>query len=219
MKITQRGFIVPLLLVIIALLLAGGGAYVYTQKNQANPVAVDITTQSQATTTAQSSNPAGIKTFVSEKLGIKFNYLVSEGEQVVEEGNSVYVGRHSGVIGQFVKEFSKDPKDDLATAIQKRLLSGISDKECAVEVSDSGSTSKAAITIVGSNGTMDDPLLENNPCPPEYRSTNGVRYFWMDKNHPDHFFFFSIGQYLISGEPPHSGGQWKSWQDTFEVIK
>ena len=36
MKNTQKGFIVQLLLVVIALLFVGGGAYVYTQNKQAN---------------------------------------------------------------------------------------------------------------------------------------------------------------------------------------
>lgn len=47
MKTTQRGFIVPLLLVIIALLFVGGGAYVYTQQSHS--------TQSQTVTSATAS--------------------------------------------------------------------------------------------------------------------------------------------------------------------
>lgn len=46
MKNLQKGFIVPLLLVIIALLLVGGGVYVYTQQKQnSQPAVVDQTTQ------------------------------------------------------------------------------------------------------------------------------------------------------------------------------
>ena len=36
MKTTHRGFIVPLLLIIVAILLAGGGAYVYMQNKPTN---------------------------------------------------------------------------------------------------------------------------------------------------------------------------------------
>ena len=37
MKTSHQGFIAPLILIIIALLVLGGGAYVYVQKKQANP--------------------------------------------------------------------------------------------------------------------------------------------------------------------------------------
>ena len=50
MKTTQRGFIVPLLLVIIAVLLLGGGVYVYVQKNQTNQSAI-VSATAEATST------------------------------------------------------------------------------------------------------------------------------------------------------------------------
>lgn len=52
MKIIQRGFIIPLLLIIFAILLAGGGTYLYVQNKQIKQS--DTATQStQATSTAQ----------------------------------------------------------------------------------------------------------------------------------------------------------------------
>ena len=55
MKISQKGFIAPLLLALIAILLIGGGAYVYVQNKQSNqPVVVSQT--SQATSTVVTSS-------------------------------------------------------------------------------------------------------------------------------------------------------------------
>src|ERR1035437_3168702 len=51
MKNTRRGFIVPLLLVIIAVLIVGGGAYVFTQNKEASPVVSGNVELSQATST------------------------------------------------------------------------------------------------------------------------------------------------------------------------
>jgi len=45
MKNLQKGFIVPLLLVIIAVLVIGGGVYIYKNKKTESPVVVDIETQ------------------------------------------------------------------------------------------------------------------------------------------------------------------------------
>src|SRR3989344_3293753 len=53
MKNTQRGFIMPLLLALIAILLVGGGVYVYTQNKQAGQPAVVDQTPQQTTSTAQ----------------------------------------------------------------------------------------------------------------------------------------------------------------------
>ena len=58
---TSKGFVAPLLLALIALLLIGGGAYVYLQKQSNQPVtgnaALPQTTSNQTTPPAQTSNP------------------------------------------------------------------------------------------------------------------------------------------------------------------
>ena len=54
MKNLQKGFIIPLLLIIIAVLIVGGGTYIYTQKNQASPVANGNVGLPQATSTSVS---------------------------------------------------------------------------------------------------------------------------------------------------------------------
>lgn len=59
MKNTQRGFIVPLLLLVIAFLLVGGGAYIFTQKKEASPVVSGNVSLPQATSTKQTNQSAG----------------------------------------------------------------------------------------------------------------------------------------------------------------
>ncbi len=56
MKNSQRGFIVPLLLIVIALLLVGGGAYVYTQMKQPNPSVSGDAALPQATSTMSAAS-------------------------------------------------------------------------------------------------------------------------------------------------------------------
>lgn len=56
MKTRQKGFIAPLVLTIVAILVLGGGAYVYLQQKQANPPATENVTLPQATSTIPATN-------------------------------------------------------------------------------------------------------------------------------------------------------------------
>jgi len=92
MKITQRGFIIPLLLVIIAVLLAGGGTYVYVQNKQANQVAT-VTPTPQATSTTQASGlqVADWKTYTNAKYGFEFKYPSESTVKVRQDLNYQYI--------------------------------------------------------------------------------------------------------------------------------
>jgi hypothetical protein len=79
MKKSHRGFIVPLLLAIIALMLVGGGAYVYTQKKEASPAVSGGLPV--ATSTAQTAN---------ESVSISLAELIGKNE-----------GRYPSKIGLF----------------------------------------------------------------------------------------------------------------------
>lgn len=70
MNIPPKGFIVPLLLIVIAILLAGGGAYVYIQPKQGNAP----TTASSTTQTVSVTQTSDRKTYVSAKYGFSFSY-------------------------------------------------------------------------------------------------------------------------------------------------
>lgn len=56
MKTHKKGFVVPLLLVLIAALLIGGGVYAYIQKNQSNQSAVTSIVQTSDSQTADLNN-------------------------------------------------------------------------------------------------------------------------------------------------------------------
>jgi hypothetical protein len=77
MKNSQKGFIVPVLLVIIALLVVGGGVYIYENKKVEIPAVVDTGTQptnqnQQQTNTQTPPVTTGLKTYSNS--GIEFKY-------------------------------------------------------------------------------------------------------------------------------------------------
>ncbi len=92
MKNLQRGFVVPILIVIIALLVIGGGVYIYENEKVEVPVVADNTTQqsSQAQQTNNRQNSAIIKTNpVSSAVPDKSSLTVSSpnGQEVWVNGS------------------------------------------------------------------------------------------------------------------------------------
>ena len=148
-----------------------------------------------------------VQTFTSEKLGISFQYAEQNfGHDIVvkEVGDKVYVyspPQQTIQQGQSVQEFSKDPKDNLTTAISKNFLAGISAKECSVELSSPESYQYPASYVVAQITYPKTPDLVpgqiSAKCPQAYSQTNGIRFFVMDRQIPDKFFFFDIGQYAF----------------------
>jgi|GEM_PF-4177149 hypothetical protein len=80
MKISQRGFIPPFLLALIAVLLVGGGAYVYINK-QANQSVVNASMQ--ATSTAQTES------LPSEQLPTASHFLLNTNSNLTEYENAL----------------------------------------------------------------------------------------------------------------------------------
>jgi hypothetical protein len=86
MKTSPKGFIAPLILIIIALVVLGGGAYVYTQNKQANPPAnenvalpqatstIPVTNQKTSTQQVPDSQTADWKTYTNTKYGFEFKF-------------------------------------------------------------------------------------------------------------------------------------------------
>lgn len=108
MKTTQRGFIVPLLLILIALVLAGGGAYIYTQMKQANPFVSEGTALPQASSTelAANSQTADWKTYVNTKYHYSIRYPSNLTITFQEEHDSVPPDQSSSFnLGNFASQF------------------------------------------------------------------------------------------------------------------
>ncbi|MFZ2167291.1 MAG: Ser-Thr-rich GPI-anchored membrane family protein [Minisyncoccia bacterium] len=71
---TSRGFIVPLLLIVIALVFAGGGAYVYTQKKSEVPSVAQNLPVAASTAQTSDSKTADWKTYTNGALGFSIKY-------------------------------------------------------------------------------------------------------------------------------------------------
>ena len=91
MKNIQRGFIVPFLLVIIALLIVGGGAYVYTQNKKGNQPVVESPT-TQTTSTTQVSNQSMLqKASVSDREKA-YDAIIKSDLQSIQMESELYYG-------------------------------------------------------------------------------------------------------------------------------
>jgi len=127
MKNQQKGFIAPLLLALIALLLIGGGVYVYEKNKQVN-LSITASSTAQTTQTTQSSNQtvpiaqtsnsqtAGWKTYANNQYGFSFQYPSYLGDVVIASSSPPYcplMREYSrfGVIDgtRTVISFSKNP--------------------------------------------------------------------------------------------------------------
>ncbi len=214
----SRNFKILIVAVVLLLALTAGVIWV-TQQTKI----VNIESPDNYQTASPSPAASEIKTYTSEKLGVRFLYLSDQGNPIVEETNKIYVG---GKTGQSVEVFVKDPQDSLTVAIQKKFLPGTLKDTCPVSsnmvsfVEDTTPVNfeTASINFKFTPTGLDDPRIASSPCPEQYRATNGVRYFLIDKNHPDRFFFFDIGQYAIFAEPFSGSGEPDKWQETFTVI-
>jgi len=84
----QKGFIVPVLIAIIAVLIIGGGAYLYQNKKVEAPV-VDINNNVPTTTKPTTT----LKTYTSDKFSLQFQYptklSVSENSQKIILNHSI----------------------------------------------------------------------------------------------------------------------------------
>jgi hypothetical protein len=177
----------------------------------------------------------GVQKFTSEKLGITFQYYTDQdgnGETetgVSEQDDKVYVYYLPAPVteGQWVQSFTKNPDEDLDTAIKNMFLKGISETDCYITEYPISETPQENIVTrqiaypidsTDPNATLEELMKNRAKCPQDYSLTNGIQYFWMDKNHPDKFFFFAIGQYGILAESYKPDVNLKTWQDTFQVI-
>ena len=131
--------------------------------------------------------------FVSEKLGIAFNYKPDPSDQTyktktLEEGNVVYV-YDEGIIkpqdGQFVEVFFKDINETLKDAI-RRLIMPDTPTNCKISIRDDGKGFVSASISYENLTPEENKLLEedwyywlelNDRCTPKYSASNGLSYF------------------------------------------
>ncbi len=161
-------------------------------------------------------------TFTSPDLGISFEYIPAYNQpiHVQEVGNRVYlnVPGNEPPSGKFVEVFSKNSSDSLADAVKKQFLQGYSATDCYVKYGVpywpyQPDYATATISYPGYNGT-DIPNPNAAKCPAIYTQINGASYFAMDKNHPNKFVFFNIGQDNILGQSPTANGRTITWDQT-----
>ncbi|MBX4204748.1 MAG: hypothetical protein KW788_00995 [Candidatus Doudnabacteria bacterium] len=190
----------------------------------------------QTNTGNSNNNQDTVKTFTSDSLGVKFTYSADQDgdgktdTDAKEAGDKIYVYYTANPMeqGQWVQGFTKDPKDTLIASIQKKFLANYSVKDCyPLTLADYYKSYDADAPVIPENQEVaviaypkstdpNAPFWQNaDKCPPVYSASNGASYFWMDKSHPDKYFFFSIGQYALFADQE---GQ-KAWQDTFAVTK
>lgn len=191
----------------------------------------------------------GTKVFASKNLGIKFTYtpdllnagITPEKIKVREVGNKVYLfwGPDKNMTlnpfsAQTIEMFKKDPKTSLEDAIKQKFFTDKSPKDCVVKISDIYSpdinnprpelnwpdVAFGDVLIPGVE-SMDDPRMEEQEsCAPGHGVTNGVRFFFMNKNVPDKFYFVSFGQESISsdGTPATKDGRLHSWYHSLRIV-
>jgi hypothetical protein len=164
---------------------------------------------------------AGVKTYTSQKLGVKFQYNSKPHENmtagVKESGNKIYVyaGTMAPESGQSVEVFAKRADETLEQSIRRQILADYPSSVCRIEIAPSniqGGYQVAEISYPRSSDTEDPWFSNYQLCNPGYDKTNGIRYFLYDPKHADMFVFLSIGQYAI---PAHD---LIPWQDTLTFL-
>lgn len=239
----QKGIaVIPLVLIILVILVVGGGAYYFGKTSapvplspKPSPTPSPTATATPTTTPTQALTPTSTPTpnanlFNSPNLGISFYYTkkstgINDSTIAVKQiGNKVYVYSTSGKpeSGQWVEVFSKNSNQSLEDAIKEKILTGYSLTDCLVKATVnpiSGQVLPASFVIAqinvptGPNDDLGTITQKAEKCPVNYVATNGAAYFLMDKDHPDKFVFFSIGQYGID-----SGITDKLWQNTITFL-
>lgn len=189
--------------------------------------AVIPTINNNLASTDEATNITGQKKYTSYHLGISFLYSSQNNDvtyKVKETANKIYLydAQFNSSQGQYLEMFSKDPSVTLPQALETQFLTGSFKDSCEITTASPYIYNKIypqnyVTANIKVNGTYDDleqlsQKLDN--CPEIYTASNGLSYFLMDTNHPNKFFFVSIGQYGISSGNKQDQG----WQDTLQFF-
>lgn len=163
----------------------------------------------------------------SEKLGIKVSYYSNPENKTgaKAEGSRIYfymdgpATKSDYKTGQYLEGFSKEPSASLQSAIENMFLKKISEDKCFVTITeDTAAYQKAIIDYPDTPCPDNGPYWSCNACPVNYSKTNGIAYFMYYKDHPNSFFYFSIGQYsLIMGDSGATSSL--EWSNNVEFVK
>jgi hypothetical protein len=222
--------------IVFVLVLLGLGYFLLPYTKNGNVNNNSNNNQNSDNANQQPVTSGSVKTFTSDTFGVKFDYNTDQDgdgkadTDVKEAGDKVYVYFTAGPMeqGQWVEKFSKDPNVKLTDAVKAQFLKNISEKDCyATDMGEFYTKYSATAPTLPENterviiaypfpADTTQPFDKNaDKCPEQYRLSNGLSYFQMDKNHPDKYFFFSIGQYPIFADTKNE----KVWTDTFAVTK
>lgn len=168
-----------------------------------------VLSHSNSSSIKANANSTVSHTYTSSKLGVQFFYADQDlGKKIlVQESDDKIFVYPEGIKpeeGQFVQVFTKDANSSLQREIEKKFLHGYKPADCFTIswVTELGSKPTTGITAV-INFPRDrtdavTPWWDNGKeCPPNYSLSNGLAYFWTDKENSSKFVFFSIGQYYI----------------------
>lgn len=231
--------IIVALFLLLGIVVIGGGILILTGHNEINlsidskPTPTIINDQLTPKETpkvkisptiiqpTKSTNP-NLKTFTSTNLGTTFSYLEKQNEETIttkEIGNKVYIYSTATqpTTGQYVEVFNKNQSQSLEDAIRQQFLTGYLEKDCLLKAGNYAKYPDSFVTAeirlpTDSNDDMGTLEAKAKKCPEKYVSFGGISYFLEDKNHPDKFVYFGIGQYAILSE----GGL--TWQETIRFL-
>lgn len=155
----------------------------------------------------------------SKKLSIKVLYY-SDSENITGskvEDNRIYFYMNGPLnvsdykSGQYLEGFIKEIDSSFQDSIENDFLKNINKDKCFVEIiEDTEQYQKAIINYPDVTCPDGSPSFACNVCPAEYSRTNGISYFMYYKNHPNLYFYLSIGQYslLMGGAQTTSSLEW-----------
>jgi hypothetical protein len=167
------------------------------------------------------------ESILAEDLGIKVSYYSNPENQTGSkiDGNRIYFYMNGPMnvshykSGQYLEKFSKATNITLQEVIENDFLQDINQDQCFVEIiEDNTEYQKAIINYPDKPCPNGEPFFACNICPKGYSLTNGVSYFIYYKNHPEVYFYFSIGQYSLIMEASETSSDLE-WFNNIEFLE